>query len=194
MLHLLPLHRLKLRTLSRLTGLNLDNLITSHWRSYSTPAHDKGILFSSCVFMVSTLLALYWPLHNYCQVEPTNVCFFFPANKVSNVLPLVSEEAPKMSRYPHSLLRFETMPGENQVTQAAQNRRVVVAECDPTWLLRVFIASDDKVLYDFAVFTRAQRLKPYTGKAPWWPWLVKCTHFHQEEFSVQWLFRAVSCF
>lgn len=26
-------------------------------------------------------------------------------------------------------------------------------ECDPTWLLRVYIASDDKVLHDFAVFT-----------------------------------------
>lgn len=80
----------------------------------------------------STLLAHYWSLHNYGQVEPTSVCFFFPANKVSNVLPLVSEEAPKMSRYPQSLLGFETMPGENQVTQAAQSRRVVVAECDPT--------------------------------------------------------------
>lgn len=31
----------------------------------------------------------------------------------------------------------------------------------------------------------ALRLKPYTGKAPWWPWLVKCSHFHQEGASVQ---------
>lgn len=31
----------------------------------------------------------------------------------------------------------------------------------------------------------ALRLKPYTVKAPWWPWIVKCSHFHQEEVSVQ---------
>lgn len=31
----------------------------------------------------------------------------------------------------------------------------------------------------------ALRRKPYTGKVPWWPWLVKCSHFHQEGASVQ---------
>lgn len=45
---------------------------------------------------------------------------------------------------------LETAPGENQVTKATQRGRGV--ECDPTRLLRVYITSDDKVLYDFAVF------------------------------------------
>lgn len=49
---------------------------------------------------------------------------------------------------------------KNQVTQATRSGRGCDGrgygeggECDPTWLLRVYIASDDKVLYDFAVFT-----------------------------------------
>ena len=91
-------------------------------------------------------------------------------------------------QYPHTPFGFETAPGEKSSDTGHTEREG--GECDPTWLLRVYIASDDKVLYDFAVFAGPLRLKPYTGKAPRWPWLVKCSHFHQEGASVQRLLRA----
>lgn len=70
---------------NRLTGLPLDNLISSHRRCYPPPAHDKGICFYLplvClrVLMATTLLmANYWTFHKYCQPEPTTLLFLKPA-------------------------------------------------------------------------------------------------------------------
>lgn len=102
---------------NRLTGLPLDNLISSHRRCYPPPAHDKGICFYLplvClrVLMATTLLmANYWTFHKYCQPEPTTLTFFFtachclssllhdqclpsPANKASAAFPSRSKKRP----------------------------------------------------------------------------------------------------
>lgn len=84
---------------------------------------------------------------------------------------------------------FETTPGENQVTQATHSGRVEEGMWSHLIVERLYSDQWQSALWLCSV-RWALRLKPYTGKASRWPWLVKCSHFHQEEVSVQRLFWA----
>lgn len=186
--------------------------------SISPPVQDKGIrsfFFFFSLYLLSPLVfswppRSWWliigPFINTANQYPTSLFFTarccFPSLLLTGAFLYLSVRWVKLSlrfkrgptafhmtafQYLRTPFGFETAPGENQVTQATQSGRegmwshlIVESLYSEWWQSALWLCSVRWGL----------RLKPYTGKAPWWPWLVKCSHFHQEGASVQRLLRA----
>lgn len=161
------------------------------------------------VLMATTLLmAHYWTIHKYCQPVPTSLfvtaccrlpltaphqCLPLPANKVSRAFLQVQKrphslphDSPPVST--HSIWIWNSARRKSSDTghteweggrEGMWSHLIVESLYSEWWQSALWLCS----------VRWALRLKPYTGKAPWWPWLVKCSHFHQEGASVQRLLR-----
>lgn len=159
--------------------------------------------------MATTLLmAHYWTIHKYCQPVPPSLsftgcrclpltaphqCLPLPANKVSRAFLQVQKrphslphDSPPVST--HSIWIWNSARRKSSDTghteweggrEGMWSHLIVESLYSEWWQSALWLCS----------VRWALRLKPYTGKAPWWPWLVKCSHFHQEGASVQRLLR-----
>lgn len=113
----------------------------------------------------------------------------YACQKGEQSFPSGSKQAPQSSKWQPSSIHILHLNLKQRQEKIKWHRphRVGGRECDPTWLFSLYSKWWQSALWLCSV-RWALRLKPYTGKAPLWPWLVKCSH--QEGASVQWLLRA----